>query len=132
MRMNQITLPATDLAAAVDFYLTLGAIQIVDTPHYARFVCPEGDSSFSLHLVDAQMLQDSGWRIYFESDRLDAWVEELLQAGLAFESLPRDERWLWREARLRDPAGNQVVLFHGGDNRLSPPWRVDIRKNTQA
>lgn len=36
MNLNQITLPVTDMQAAVNFYLQLGMTQIVDTPHYAR------------------------------------------------------------------------------------------------
>ena len=35
-----------------------------------------------------------------------------------------DQRWLWREAYLRDPAGNVICIFHGGENRRNPPWRV--------
>ena len=33
-------------------------------------------------------------------------------------------RWLWREARLVDPSGNVICLYHAGENRLNPPWRV--------
>ena len=25
---------------------------------------------------------------------------------------------------LRDPAGNLIALYHAGENRLNPPWRV--------
>lgn len=28
---------------------------------------------------------------------------------------------LWREARLRDPAGNALCLFFAGPNRRDPP-----------
>ena len=24
----------------------------------------------------------------------------------------------------RDPSGNEVCLYHAGENRLSPPWRI--------
>jgi hydroxymethylpyrimidine/phosphomethylpyrimidine kinase len=34
------------------------------------------------------------------------------------------QRWLWREAWLRDPAGNSICLYHAGDNRRFPPWRI--------
>ena len=44
---------------------------------------------------------------------------------MAFDRLPTDERWLWREARLKDPAGNVLCLFHAGENRKNPPWRID-------
>jgi hydroxymethylpyrimidine/phosphomethylpyrimidine kinase len=32
--------------------------------------------------------------------------------------------YLWRVARLRDPAGNRIQLYHAGENRRFPPWRV--------
>jgi hypothetical protein len=44
--------------------------------------------------------------------------------GLTFEAEPVDQRWLWREAYLRDPAGNLLCLFNGGQNRRYPPWRL--------
>ena len=50
MEMNQVTLPVKNMEEAVKFYLVLGFIQIVDTPHYARFSCPNGNSTFSLSL----------------------------------------------------------------------------------
>ena len=37
---------------------------------------------------------------------------------------PVDQRWLWREAYLRDPAGNLLCLYCAGENRLFPPWRL--------
>jgi len=51
MNLNQITLPVTDMDTATEFYRRLGIIQIVDTPHYPRFECPEGDATFSLSLA---------------------------------------------------------------------------------
>lgn len=50
MELNQVTLPVHNMVEAVQFYLTLGFAQIVDTPHYARFACPDGDATFSLSL----------------------------------------------------------------------------------
>jgi hydroxymethylpyrimidine/phosphomethylpyrimidine kinase len=35
-----------------------------------------------------------------------------------------DQRWLWREAYLRDPAGNVLCIYHAGTNRRFPPWRI--------
>jgi hypothetical protein len=51
-------------------------------------------------------------------------VSRLAAAALRFEHDPVDQTWLWREARLRDPDGNQLCLFHAGENRLNPPWRL--------
>ena len=62
--------------------------------------------------------------IYFECEDLDDVAERLLAAGVRFDSLPEDQPWLWREARLRDPAGNVLCLFRAGRNRRDPPWRV--------
>lgn len=124
MNLNQITLPILDYAACVEFYRRLGFTQIVDSPpRYARFECPEGDATFSLHAVDA-LPASTGVVVYFECADLDAKVAALQAAGIVFTQLPQDERWLWREARLKDPAGNELCLFHAGANRKHPPWRI--------
>lgn len=126
MNLNQVTLPATDLAESAAFYRGMGFLQIVDTGHYARFECPQGEATFSLHRVDDPP-RGSGVIVYFESDRLDDWVAELQDEGYEFASPPADRRWLWREARLHDPAGNLLCLYHAGENRKHPPWRVERR-----
>lgn len=121
MRLNQVTLPATDYAASVDFYRRLGLIQIVDAPpRYARFEGPDG-ATLSIHAAEAAA---PGAVVYFESDDVDAEVRRIEAAGLVFDQQPRDETWLWREARLRDPAGNVICLYHAGENRRFPPWRL--------
>ena len=123
MNLNQVTVPCDDLDASVEFYRRLGLRLIVhDPPHYARFACPVGDATFSLHRVPHT--SGDGIVVYFELEKLDETVERLRAAGLAFESGPQDQPWLWREAYLRDPAGNRICLFHAGDNRHDPPWRL--------
>ena len=123
MKLNQVTLPVHDVEAAVEFYRRLGCTLIVHSPHYARFQAPEGDATFSVHRVDEVPV--SPWSVlYFESGRLDETVRALEARGVVFDQAPRDEPWLWREARLRDPSGNVLCLYRAGDNRLSPPWRV--------
>ncbi len=122
MNLNQITLPVTDFDRSVDFYRNMGFTLIVHSPpRYARFECPDGDATFSLHTADQAA---SGVVVYFECADLDARVQQLLAAGFSFTRLPTDERWLWREARLNDPSGNVLCLFWAGDNRKNPPWRV--------
>jgi catechol 2,3-dioxygenase-like lactoylglutathione lyase family enzyme len=120
MRLNQITLPATDIAASAAFWRTLGFRQIVAAEHYCRFVAPDGEASLSIHLGGAA----GDAAVYLETDTLDADVARLTAAGIAFESGPVDQTWLWREAWTRDPAGNRVCLYHAGVNRLDPPWRL--------
>lgn len=122
MRLNQVTLPVQDLARAMAFYKRLGLKIIVDSPpHYARFVMPQGDSTLSLHVTGGKA---GGTVVYFECDDLDGTVARLKAAGISFDSDPVDQTWLWREAHLRDPDGNMICLFHAGQNRLDPPWRV--------
>ena len=123
MNLNQVTLPASDVAASVAFYQRMGFTLIVDSPHYARFECPAGDSTFSVHQVDRPP-GDTGVVVYFECDDLDGKVASLRAEGYSFTSMPTDERWLWREARLVDPAGNVICLYRAGENRKNPPWRV--------
>ena len=123
MNLNQVTLPTLDVKRSIKFYQTLGLNLIVETPHYARFECPEGDATFSVHQVD-ELPSGTGAFIYFEIEELDAQVQQLLTDGIPFDSLPTDQPWLWREARLKDPDNNQLILFRAGDNRKNPPWRV--------
>jgi len=124
VNLNQVTVPCLDLDESVDFYLRLGLELIVlDRPKYARFQCPQGGATFSLHLAD-HVESASAPVVYFELDELDRRVKELQAAGLVFESEPRDQPWLWREAYLRDPAGNLLCLYSAGENRLFPPWRL--------
>ena len=125
MNLNQITLPVLDVEKSIVFYQTLGFKLIVESlPEYARFQCKEGDSTFSLHKVDTLPVGEGIW-IYFESEDLDMRVVELQTKGVVFDELPTDKPWLWREARLKDLDGNQLILYKAGENRLSPPWKIN-------
>jgi catechol 2,3-dioxygenase-like lactoylglutathione lyase family enzyme len=124
MNLNQVTVPCLDLEKSIGFYRRLGLRLIVhDPPNYARFECPSGNSTFSLHLAD-RVDSASAPVVYFEIEDLDRRVKDLEAAGLVFESEPLDQPWLWREAHLRDPAGNRLCLYHAGDHRRFPPWRL--------
>jgi len=123
MELNQVTLPATDVAASVAFYRRMGFELIVDTPHYARFKATVGNATFSVHAVEA-MAEPSSTIVYFECLALDEQVSALKTKGIQFAQEPRDKSWLWREAQLVDPSGNVICLYRAGENRLNPPWRV--------
>ena len=123
MDLNQVTLPCIDLEASADFYRRLGFTQIVSNPpEYARFECDSG-ATFSLQRAGS-VPEESGVVVCFEVKELDDKVRELRAAGVDFESGPTDQPWLWREAHLRDPAGNLLCLYHAGSNRRYPPWRL--------
>jgi catechol 2,3-dioxygenase-like lactoylglutathione lyase family enzyme len=122
MRLNQVTVSLPDLDAGWRFYGGLGLIPIVDSrPDYVRFVCPDGDATFSLHRGDDG---GGGTTVYFECDDLEERVAALKAAGYVFTSPPTDQRWLWREAELFDPGGNRILLYLARQNRLNPPWRL--------
>ena len=124
MNLNQITIPSLDVTTSVEFYKKLGLHLIVDaSPRYVRFELPDGDSTFSIHEVE-QLPKGNGVTIYFEDENLDELVEKLQKKGIEFTLLPKDQTWLWREARLLDPDGNQLILFKAGENRKNPPWRI--------
>jgi catechol 2,3-dioxygenase-like lactoylglutathione lyase family enzyme len=122
--LNQITVPSNNLSLSIDFYQKLGMELIVhSTDHYARFVVPKGESTFSVHVTE-DLLTDSGIWVYFEVEDLDDYVRSLISKGLNFDELPNDKPWLWREARIKDPFNNQIILYYAGENRLNPPWRI--------
>lgn len=123
MNLNQVTLPATNVADSVAFYQRMGFTQIVDSAHYARFACRDGNATFSVHFV-ATVTADPGVTVYFECHDLDQLCADLQQRGFEFLEQPTDRVWLWREARLVDPSGNIICLYWAGENRLNPPWRV--------
>lgn len=124
MRLNQITAPAVDLETSIAFYKLLGFRQIVAAPAYARFEVPDGDATFSLHVVE-KMPEGDGLSLYFEVENVDLTVDRLTALGIVFDIAPQDQRWLWREAWFRDPCNNRLCIYHGGENRRHPPWRID-------
>ena len=77
-----------------------------------------------LHCVDGfrkQFAQSRGKRVLVGQER----VEQLARSGIPFEHGPRNQPWMWREARLRDPDGNIIFLYKAGEARRFPPWRME-------
>lgn len=123
MNLNQVTVPSSDIDRSIAFYQTLGLKLIVKSPHYARFVCPSGNATFSV-ILGNQSDSGNGIHVYFECDNLDDKVATLVSKGVHFDEMPNDKAWLWREAHLKDPDDNQIILYFAGVNRLHPPWRI--------
>lgn len=91
MNLNQITVPSLDLEISIPFYQTLGLKLIVhSSPHYARFECPNGTSTFSLHATN-ELPNGVGIVVYFECEHLDEKVNELKQAGIEFDHEPTNQ-----------------------------------------
>lgn len=123
MDLNQVTIPCNNYEASVGFYKALGFLQIVDSPpRYARFETESG-TTFSVHSAKSTP-GNPDFIVYFEVIDVDSVVLELKGKGLVFDEEPSDQRWLWREAYLRDPAGNRICIYHAGENRRFPPWRI--------
>lgn len=125
MNLNQITVPVLNIEKSIEFYQMLGLKLIVRSlPDYARFECPDGNSTFSVNRVDKLPEREGIW-IYFEDDNLDETVRDLQEKGIVFEELPTDKSWLWREAKLKDLDKNQIIIYYAGKNRKNPPWRIE-------
>jgi len=124
LRLNQVTVTGKDYAKMVDFYRKLGLTQIVDSPEnqYAQFEA--GGATFSIQ-CDPEAEIGETVAVYFECDDLDDRVERLARQGMPFEHGPRNQPWMWRESRLRDPSGNTIFLYRAGEARRFPPWRLE-------
>jgi hydroxymethylpyrimidine/phosphomethylpyrimidine kinase len=123
-RLNQVTVTGTNYNRSVEFYVKLGLRQIVDNPpDYARFETA-GGATFSVQ-IDPEEKIVATTAVYLECDDLDERVEQLARSGFIFEHGPRNQPWMWREARLRDPDGNIIFLYHAGEARRFPPWRME-------
>ena len=128
MNLNQVTIYTSKPIETAEFFQKLGLILIVDSlPRYARFECPDGDSTLSIQQAETRPVRSvppNNIVLYFECDDLDAEVARVKSLGLAFDEDPTDRPWLWRQAYLKDPNGNKICLFRAGENRKNPPWRV--------
>ena len=103
------------------FYAKLGLKLIVESlPDYARFEYPDGYSTFSIHRKGG-LPKGEGISIYFECTNLDEYLKGLIKKGFFFEQTPTNQKWFWREARLKGVDGNQLILFYGGKKQSKSP-----------
>jgi len=90
---------------------------------YARFIA--GSSTFSLHRVETPT--NGAW-VYFEVEDVEKAVADLESKGITIAERPEEKTWLWKEARVKDPDGNVIIIYHAGENRENPPWRLKDTK----
>ena len=125
MNLNHVTITSLDVVKSTEFYKTLGLHLIVDAlPRYVRFECPNGDATFSIHSAE-QLPEGNKITLYFEVDDLSKTVLELKEKGITFNTEITDQPWLWREAHLNDLDNNKLIIYHAGNNRKNPPWRIE-------
>ncbi|WOE76527.1 bifunctional hydroxymethylpyrimidine kinase/phosphomethylpyrimidine kinase [Alterisphingorhabdus coralli] len=121
---NQVTLDCTDFDASIAFYTRLGLTLIVydpdEAPLYARFEASNG-ATLSLHEADSVTSSAS---IYFEFPDVDKAVDKLRNNGWIFDGSPEDKSWNWCEAWTTDPSGHRICIYHAGEDRRYPPWRI--------
>ncbi|MFZ4122730.1 MAG: VOC family protein [Caulobacterales bacterium] len=122
MRLAHVTIDVSDIGRSKAFYVGVGFELLVDAAHYCRFNI--GGATLSIHGHEGPITPAAEVGIVFESaEALDAFVAGLIAKGFAV-SLPVDQSWLWREARVLDPDGHTILLMFAGENHLNPPWRV--------
>ena len=124
LMLNQLTLPAGDYEASVDFYRALGFSQIVASPpRYARFEAP-GGMTLSIEVKDPPAASSTS-EYFLQCDDVDISLARLSEAGVQPVLMPEDRPYGWRVAELRDPHGNRICLYDPGEARRYPPWRVE-------
>lgn len=124
MNLNQVTIATENTRLLVSFYKKLGLKLIVDAlPRYARLECPDGEATLSISFSEDILIKNNT-TLYFEDKNLDTLVKKLQNKGLTFNQLPTNQSWLWKEAKLQDPDGNNIILYKAGENRKNPPWRI--------
>jgi catechol 2,3-dioxygenase-like lactoylglutathione lyase family enzyme len=122
MNLNQVTIAVTNIDKACVFYEKLGLELIVRSEHYCRFIVPGNEATFSIHKTER--FQSNETVVYFETDNVEKTIDALKAKGLEISIGPVMQSWLWYEANLYDPDGNRICIYHAGENRLNPPWRI--------
>lgn len=67
-------------------------------------------AGLSLYLSENAGDGEPGIVVYLYVTDVDAWHEEIEDAGLEVEAEPANQPWGNREMRLRDPDGNRLVF----------------------
>ncbi len=117
LEFNHVMLYATDVARSIEFYTRMLGFKLLEeqAPYYARLQSPDSKTTLALHKVEPGA---RGFRLYFETDKLDKLYAELQKRGVQFDREPRDEVWGWRHSYLRDPDGHEISLYTAGAKRL--------------
>ena len=136
IRLDQVNLVARDVAAAVDFYRTLG-VQVAETAppwdRHHRNVATGGDLDMDIDSSTFAAQWDAGWHagdagvvIGFRVDSreaVDEVYERVTAAGYAGHQAPYDAFWGSRYAVVADPDGNAVGIMSPRDSAFvsAPP-----------
>lgn len=127
MLLNQLTIPVSNVALSLPFYQGFGLKAIVISEHYARLFEAKSGTTLSLMKTAGEIVNPTV--IYFETENVTNTVNDLLSKGYTFYEMPTQKSWLWEEAHLKDRDGNTICIYHAGENRLNPPWKVKEAEN---
>lgn len=122
MKLNQLLIPVNNFDRSFTFYESLGLIPIVKSEIYARYLVPGNNATLSIQQREKVKTGDT--EICFEVDNVDEKVNELKKKGIAFIIEPITQSWNWREAHLKDPDGNTIIIFHAGRHRTEPDNKI--------
>ncbi len=128
MRLNQVTVATHDVERSIAFYRALGLELIVHAAHYARFVCPDGRGTFSVHRTAEPVASTTV--VYFECDDLDANRRVACRRPACASTAGRPtSRGDGARRGCAIPTATPICLYFAGVDRIDPPWRVDAPAN---
>lgn len=109
-----INVPVSDQDAAYDFYVGALGLSVLADQHmgpHGRWLqlAPAREGAASLALTLDQAAPGSLRGLVFTTDDIEADVDRLAAAGVAFPDGVQDMPWA-RAARFADPDGNELVL----------------------
>jgi hypothetical protein len=112
--VRYLQLPASDIGASADFYhRALGWTSRARDDGSTAFDDSSGLVSGEW-VTDREASGDTGVVVYVWVDHVDAALEQIVAAG-GEVVLPRGQHGVIVFATFRDPAGNVLGVFHGGD-----------------
>jgi hydroxymethylpyrimidine/phosphomethylpyrimidine kinase len=125
-RLNQVTVTGTDYRKSVEFYRSLGPPP--DRRQPGERLCAVRDRRAERRCRSRSIPKRRSRqrpRSISNATTLTSGSRSWPEAGSRSSTVPRNQPWMWREARLRDPSGNIIFLYRAGEARRFPPWRID-------
>jgi len=109
-RLNNITIPVSDLKKTVEFYeKVLGLKKESEWSTYVIFDC--GGVELAFEPGGSKGEKKGSPYIFLIVDDVDKEYEQLKEKGVKFKSEPKDQPWGGRVASLTDPDGNKICLL---------------------
>jgi catechol 2,3-dioxygenase-like lactoylglutathione lyase family enzyme len=109
-RLSHLFVHVSDLAATRRFYVDqLGLEVLMEEPGYLRVGNADG-WHIGLEEVPDQV-GSAGIELVLRVDDVDEAYRRLTDAGVSFDTAPRDTEWGPRHAWLRDPSGYRLSIY---------------------